>query len=157
MSQCISVVREDTLVRKFQKNEPYYAARWMLSQLVPVELLKKIKLEVFIRKMTHQHGNCWAYNKCPFEYNIVVNSILGRRESLRVIAHESVHVMQYATGKMKDLWGQHNRGKILWENKTMEPSDSGSFYYNSPWEKEAYGKQEKLMRAYLRHVKSLSS
>lgn len=150
MSLCISFP-EDTVVRKFEVNEPYNAARWYLSRLVPSGLAEKIHLEVYLRKMKYQRGMCWAYENHPLEYTIVIDSNMGRRDSLRALAHESVHVMQYATGKMKDLWGQ-NQGKVLWKNRMMDNIDTGSAYYNSPWEKEAYGTQERLLRSYLRQL-----
>lgn len=154
MSQCISSATEDTLMRKFETNEPYYAARWFISRIVPAELADNIDLEVYIRRMKHQKGMCWAYEKFPLSYTIVISSELGRRDSLRALAHESKHVEQYATGRMQDMWGQH-RGKVLWKNQMMENIDTGSAYYNSPWEKEAYGAQERLMQSYLRYVKKL--
>lgn len=150
MSLCISF-SEDTVVRKFAVNEPYNAARWYLSRLVSSGLAEKIQLEVYIRKMKHQRGMCWAYEKHPLQYTIVIDSNMGRRDSLRALAHESVHAAQYATGKMRDLWGQ-NRGKVLWKNQMMDNVDTGSAYFNTPWEKEAYGMQERLMRSYLQYV-----
>lgn len=155
MSPCISsITDEDTLVRKFQRNEPYYAAQWMLGRLVSDDLLNKISLYVYIRLMKHQQGVCWAYEKSPLEYTIVINSMLGRRESLRALAHETVHVQQYATGKMQDMWGQY-RGKVLWKNQMLNDTDRGSAYYNLPWEKEANAQQERLLQAYLTHVKNM--
>lgn len=153
MSRCIITSGEDTLMRKFETNEPYYAAKWMLGRLVPSELVDKLDLNVYIRKMKHQHGICWAYQNHPNMYDIVISSNMGRKESLRVLAHETVHVWQYITGKMRDLYGQSNRGKVLWKNKMLENSDSA--YYNLPWEKEAFAMQEKLLDAYLAHVKKL--
>jgi hypothetical protein len=153
MSQCISFP-EDTSVRKFEVNEPYFAARWFLSKLMSQTSAEQIKLEVYLRRMKHQRGICWAYEKYPDEYTVVIDASMGRRDSLRAIAHESVHVMQYATGKMKDLWGQHS-GKVLWKNQMMDNIDTGSAYFNSPWEKEAYRRQEPLLQAYLRYRKKL--
>lgn len=153
MSHCISI--EDTPLRKFERNEPYFAAHWMLGRLVSEDLLNKIKLSVYIRNMHKQHGNCWSYEKSPLEYTIVIKSALGRRDSLRALAHESTHVMQYATGKMQDMWGQH-RGKVMWKDRLMENEIRGSAYYNCPWEKEANAMQEKLLQAYLAHIKKLT-
>lgn len=141
-------------MRKFEVNEPYYAARWFISRLVPEGLASKINIDVYIRHMTKQKGMCWAYEKHPLTYTIVIASQLGRRDSLRALAHEAKHVEQYATGRMLDLWGQ-NRGKVLWKNQMMDNIDTGSAYYNTPWEKEAYSIQEKLSAAYIRYVKKL--
>lgn len=139
--------------RKFERNEHYYAAHWFLSRLIP-DLVEKIDLSVYARKM-HDYGRCWTYEKSPFVYTIVVNANLGRRETLRTIAHEAVHVMQYVTGKLQDRWKQ-DKGKVLWKKTTLiDNSYEGQAYKQAPWEIEANAMEDRLMLAYLRHVKKL--
>jgi hypothetical protein len=139
-------------MRKFERNEPYYVAHWFLTRLIP-DLVDKLDLSVYIRAMDDR-GRCWSYEKYPCKYTIVINPDMGRRDTLRTIAHESYHIVQYATGKMKDLWKQ-DKGKVLWKKKIMENAYDGQAYRNAPWEIEASSMEEKLLRAYLRHVKKL--
>lgn len=144
-------------MRKFERNEPYFAVQWFLGRLIPQqEIFDNITFSVYIRKMHKQRGICWAYEKYPLEYTVVIASDMGRRDSLRALAHEAVHISQYATGKMQDVWHGEMRGKILWKNQMMDNVDTGSRYYNTPWEKEAYAKQDRLMSAYLAERKKMT-
>lgn len=143
--------------KKLHRNEAFYSAQWMLRKLVPCELVDTLIVNVYIRKMKHQKGTCWAYQNNPNTFDIVISADLGRMATLRTIAHECVHVMQYATGKMKDLWG-NNTGKVLWKNSIFEGTEENRrAYYKLPWEIEAFGMQEKLTRSYLDHVKKMGA
>jgi hypothetical protein len=147
---------EDAFMKKFERNEPYYAAHWFLSRLVRnTVIVDQIELNVYIRKMTKQDGVCWSYSEDPFLYDIVINSKLGRRDSLRALAHEAVHVYQYVTGKMRDVRNKR-KDKVLWmRSELLDNSYEGAAYRNAPWEIEAKDMQERLMNAYLRHVRKL--
>jgi len=73
----------------------------------------------------------------------------------RTLAHELVHVKQFATGQMsryivtkKTSSGRRLTG-TLWEGKVYTNSkyeDTDEGYYNSPWEIEAYGREVGLYR-----------
>jgi hypothetical protein len=76
-------------------------------------------------------------NYRPREFTITVNSKVGYRSMLLTLAHEMVHVKQYATGELRDSL----RGPTLnrWMNK---PYDSNvTDYWDQPWEIEAYGRE----------------
>lgn len=62
----------------------------------------------------------------------------GRKPILSVLAHEMVHIKQYATGQMRSF-GKY----VVWEGQTyVEETDDQ--YWDSPWELEAFGRQEGL-------------
>jgi hypothetical protein len=152
MSSCSTHFFEGIEVHKFDRNEPYDAAMWMLRRQVPAELADKVKLKVHIRKMKHQKGQCWNYKGDKFTFDIVIHSDMGRIKSLRTIAHETVHVAQYLTGRMKNVWPNKKQGTkraVMWKDKEFADAQSGKAYYDSPWEKEAYGMQDKIMNAYI--------
>jgi hypothetical protein len=54
------------------------------------------------------------------------------------LAHELVHVKQFATGKLKAYDGGH-----VWSGSTYPDSTP---YLDQPWEVQAYAKQEIIMR-----------
>ncbi len=73
----------------------------------------------------------------------------------RTLAHELVHVKQFATGQMNRhiVTKKTSSGKgvtgTLWEGKIYSSSkyeDSEEGYYDSPWEIEAYGREVGLYR-----------
>lgn len=72
----------------------------------------------------------------------------GEDDPLAVLAHEMVHVKQYATGELVDR-GKH----CLWKGKKFDEFEANSAeYFFSPWEVEAFGMQVGLYRLYCRSV-----
>ena len=68
---------------------------------------------------------------------------------LIVLAHEMVHVKQYAKGEMKDfVYG--NRVKF----KGSIINDNIVEYWDQPWEIEAHGKEKGLYLRFLEHEKN---
>lgn len=76
-------------------------------------------------------------NVRPREFKITVNSKVGYRNMLLTLAHEMVHVKQYATGELRDAL----RGPTLhrWMNKPYDKKNVD--YWDHPWEIEAYGRE----------------
>lgn len=138
-------------MRKFEKYEPEYAAQYFLRKLVSEELAERINMRIYFRNMKDDYGRCWAYQDDPLDYSIVLHSDMGRIQSLRVLAHETVHVMQYATKKMQDVW--HTKDRVLWKNRMVKNITAGAAHFELPWEKEAYKRQNSLLKSYLKHVK----
>ena len=88
-------------------------------------------------------GDCiWEDNTCtrPREFTIRINSSQSLQEMLSTIAHEMVHVKQYARGELKDFSRTTNVCK--WKGTTMEWEKI--HYYDQPWEIEAHGRERGL-------------
>ena len=71
-------------------------------------------------------------------------SISDRTEAIlnmpEVVAHEMIHIMQYQTGKLKDL----GPARFEWcgQEHIYHSKLNYHEYLNLPWEKEAYGLQD---------------
>jgi hypothetical protein len=63
---------------------------------------------------------------------------LGRHESMRVIAHEIIHINQYNTGK---LYYDQN-GQLFWDGELFDLNNIE--YEIRPWERDAYSDEGKL-------------
>ena len=63
---------------------------------------------------------------------------------LRCLAHECVHVAQYASGKMKDT---NSIQVTKWNGKKIDRR--GIDYFDLPWELEAYGQETGLMDRFI--------
>ena len=74
-------------------------------------------------------------NHRPKEFTMTVDSSVSRRRIMETIAHEMVHVMQYAKGELVDL---SRCGSTKWQNNLV---DSETNYWDLPWEIEAHGKE----------------
>jgi hypothetical protein len=82
------------------------------------------------------------------DFTITIDPNLGKRNTLLVLAHEMVHVKQYAKGEMKD----YLRAKsVRWCGKVY--NDNKMNYWDQPWEIEAHGREKGLYYRFLDEVK----
>lgn len=72
-------------------------------------------------------------NHRPRDFVITVDSRLSKKETLLALAHEMVHVKQYAKGEMKDIFRPVKMVKWHGDRYLYEEFD----YWSSPWEREA--------------------
>lgn len=142
------------------------SAKFYLTKLMSKR--SREKLSIFINVLDKSadddtYGYCDPRGKNPKtgrdEYEITcvhqpkINPLKGN--VYRNLAHELVHVKQFATGQMsryiitqKTTSGRRLTG-TLWEGKVYTNTkyeDSEEGYYSSPWEIEAYGREVGLYR-----------
>jgi hypothetical protein len=72
----------------------------------------------------------------PKVIGMVLDTALDQEKLIITMAHEMVHVKQYAKGQMTHT--KNGRGR-LWKGKKINAE-----YYDSPWELEAFGKERLL-------------
>ena len=73
---------------------------------------------------------------------------------LETIAHELVHLKQYATGQLsKRIWKSDNRVHYRWEKKDIGVQ-SDIEYKNRPYEIEAFEKQFPLVDKWTNYIKT---
>jgi hypothetical protein len=60
-----------------------------------------------------------------------------------ILAHEMVHLKQYITGELVDIPG---RNEVYWKGQVMMTTNNPDLwtYWESPWELEAFGRQQGL-------------
>lgn len=70
---------------------------------------------------------------------------------LLILAHEFIHVHQYASGLLVD---DLERGLVWWKGKVyLDPSNEpDSYYFYCPWEQQAFKLQSRLFEAYNEHI-----
>ena len=71
----------------------------------------------------------------PRDFEIEVNKYLDMRTMLETVAHEMVHVKQYARRELKEL----TTGTHRWMGDIV--SDDDVAYWDLPWEIEAHGRE----------------
>ena len=84
------------------------------------------------------------------DFTITINPNLGKRNMLLVLAHEMVHVKQYAKGEMKD-YVRMNR--VKWKGKVY--NDKKIDYWEQPWEIEAHGREKGLYYKFTDYMRRL--
>ena len=81
-------------------------------------------------------------------YRMMIRETMSHDEVLAAVAHEFVHVKQFATGQLRDYVSDPDF--VRWENEAHEYIEDTEFYWFAPWEIEAYGKERGLFKMFLK-------
>jgi hypothetical protein len=118
-------------------------AEWCSVKLMGSRLSNVVNVEIELRRdMGDSLGNA-TYddsNHRPREFIMEVNasSNIRLRKILETVAHEMVHIKQYAKGEMKDLISRPANIR-KWQGKEIDTNTIS--YWDLPWEIEAYGRE----------------
>jgi hypothetical protein len=136
------------------RSEIEYATGFFLKKLMPHQLVSKLTVNMSITDLGNYKGECCQESveigTNPREFWVGLSKKLKRRGTLRVIAHECVHIKQGATGQMWDYSGA-DAGWTRWNKRDVRDKDWA--YKQRPWEKEAFRREKVLYNAYMRHLK----
>lgn len=131
---------------KEQKRLAKSLANFCLEKLISSRLSNKLEIRVAFKptlyKKTESYGETAYYedsNIPPRDFIIELDSNLRLRSMLETLAHEMVHVKQWATGEMKET--KHNFITKFRKHKVNSEKVS---YWDQPWEIEAMGREEGL-------------
>ena len=128
------------------KAEIKFAVAFFARYLMGDTLAKKLDLEIrFENQGKIAEGHCVPLDaeRRPRSFEIGVNPNLRRYKMLQCIAHEMVHVKQYATGELTN-----HLITAKWQGKVYKITNSFEDYLNWPWEIEAYGRDRSLYLFY---------
>jgi len=126
----------------------YDAIEMCLTKFVP-----RLKDKIFIQLNGEydlldnegHYGDCDWHDfdsQLPRQFTIRVDNNLPLNLFISTILHEMVHVKQYAKGEMRWL---SRKERTRWKDKII--SDRRN-YHDLPWEIEAHGYEEGLMRQF---------
>ena len=128
------------------------ALQWYARDLMP-QLTTKIHLELnvtenLIRDEEMDAAVTWLQDPVkPRKFVMEIDAGLSLERTLEMLAHEMVHVKQFATGELVDS----SSGKtVKWQGKRVSVRDDEG-YWTLPWEIEAYGRQPGLYARFCRH------
>ena len=115
------------------------ATQYYCYQLLPSRIVRNINIEIQLKKDLEEDGFCEIadYNtkgKARY-FTIELDRSLNKKTLLRTLAHECVHIKQYAMGELDE-------GMSVWRGKRVN-SDNVP-YWDHPWEIEAYGREKGL-------------
>lgn len=130
------------------------ALRWYGLHLLGKRLYDRVELEVSFTKEglgTDVYAYCdWNdTNHKSRDFTITIRPDLSKKQMLLALAHEMIHVKQYAKGELRDYVRTNKckfRGK-LYDDKTG--------YWELPWEIEAHGCERSLYNRFNEYVRSL--
>lgn len=109
--------------------------------LVPRMKSLSIEVELIPNLLSKEgiYGDCfpedWADSYRPREFVIRADSRINKRDMLITVAHEMVHMKQFARGELYHSSVKHaNKWKGKWYKQDSE-------YWDLPWEIEAHGRE----------------
>ena len=111
------------------------------DKLFSTNLKHKITIDVeFTRTLYKEDGLLGEVdfednNHRPKDFTMVVDCTGPQRRVMETIAHEMVHIKQYAKGELVDL---SRCGSTRWMENIV---DKNTNYWDLPWEIEAHGKE----------------
>lgn len=117
------------------------------DKLISPQLAKNITVKVQIKDNLNAGGYCdfednWPYP--PRDFTIEVCRTRKKIHMFIALAHEMVHLKQYAKSEMKDKLYKR-KYVTLWKGQIYEDIS----YWDSPWEIEAYGLENSLVAKFL--------
>ena len=124
------------------------ALQWYARDLLP-KLTTKIGIELNIvtNLVRDQQMDAAVTGLEERKFVMEVDADLDLDRTLEMLAHEMVHVKQFALGELVDNPG----GKtVKWQGKRVSVRDDDG-YWTLPWEIEAYGRQPGLYARFCRH------
>ena len=68
---------------------------------------------------------------------------------LQTLAHEIVHVKQYALGELRERVTKDKSSSIIWKSKRWNPPEGSHEYWDCPWEIEAFGREYGLYKRFI--------
>lgn len=117
--------------RKKQRELAESMINYCIKKLMP--RMRTLYIDVNLNKKCDALGYCLALDNREFELEIQSDQSL--RRFLETVAHEMVHVKQYARGELYESTAQN---KHKWQGEWL---DKDPEYYDRPWEIEAHGRE----------------
>ena len=134
----LHVKGSDNKTRKLVKT----AAWWYAEKLMGKRLLRSLEITINLKKNLldkdgHEGTAIWEDDNIrPKEFTISLDSTCTIRNILITLAHEMVHIKQWAKGEMYEYAEQD----MVRFNKTKF-NLANINYWDYPWEIEAFGRQ----------------
>lgn len=128
---------------RLDRSTLYRAVEFFGQRLMGKRLSKNVSVRIVFVKGLGCDANCtWEDdNHRPREFSVLVNSRFAMPKTLAALAHEMVHVKQYARGELKDYFNMPTtcrfNGKV-YDTKKLD-------YFDYPWEKEAFSLENRLV------------
>jgi len=123
--------------KQYAKSIALFAGEKLMSKRLFNKLELRIQLTPNLIKKEGIFGDCiWEDEEnWPKEFTMRVDTTSKLRTMLETVAHEMVHVKQYARNELRELTSQ-KRHRFMGEYYEQDMD-----YYDEPWEIEAHGRE----------------
>ena len=116
--------------RPFVKRAALFYAEQLMTPKMLENIFVRVKFDPKIDALGYAEVINYNESNKPREFQIELNPSAGSHDILETLAHEMVHVKQYAYSEMNEYGNRWRGQRINTENLD---------YYDEPWEIEAYG------------------
>jgi len=142
----VGITKQSKITKAELRRAAHFFSRCLLTQNVNPTITVTLKFDSSLRGSSTWGDAGFRGRKFrPKEYDIRLNPALNRQNMLRVLAHEMVHVKQWAPGTMMD----YANGQIRFRRKKY--SDRWVYSkkpWSLPWEQDAILKENILLELY---------
>ena len=136
-------------VRKLVEHATWFYAEKLMGKRLISGLEITINLKKNLLEEENEGNAIWEDDGYrPKEFTIELDSTAKIRNLLITLAHEMVHVKQWAKNEMYEYMNVAGLVRFKGEKFHMEITD----YWDYPWEIEAYGKQLGLFVRFCEHM-----
>lgn len=143
------------------------ALLFFMRELIPDDIYEELCVDVVVVRNHYYEGECVNEDMeddfvsdiktNPREFTIYLRN-MPIHDMIVTLAHECVHVKQHALNelsRMRIVTDDGNFDMPVWKGMPWVPNKDEVFYYDSPWEIEAYGKQIGMVHRFTKYWEGL--
>jgi hypothetical protein len=124
--------------KKHARSMAEYCCKMLMPKITTLDI--EIKIKSFGKDDTYGYAMPLDDHSNPRCFELEINKNARLRRLLETVAHEMVHVKQYARGELFESIGKH--GKHRWQGEWLSDSSKHvTEYWDQPWEIEAHGRE----------------
>ena len=124
------------------------AVEFFAHQLMDPRMVRKLELDIEHNPKLDVQGECVSEDdtKNPRWFTITLRDGKDDEELIKTLAHEMVHVKQYAKNELAKVLTAARGGRGIriaskWKGEIWDPKKKEDAYWDCPWEIEAYGRE----------------
>lgn len=124
------------------------AAEFFAHQLMDPRMVRNLELDIEHNPKLDVQGECVSEDdtKNPRWFTITLRNGKDDEELIKTLAHEMVHVKQYAKNELAKVLTAARGGRGIriaskWKGEIWDPKKKEDAYWDCPWEIEAYGRE----------------
>ena len=114
---------------KKQRQMALSLANYCVKKLMPRK--RVLSIDIALRSISGESALGYCLKETRSDFSIEIEKRQSHRRLLETLAHELVHVKQYAQGELK--------GENCWMGKVVNPKNTD--YWDLPWEIDAHGRE----------------
>lgn len=132
---------------KAKTKELREAADFFARQLMHGRMVNNLMIDIEKVRRLDVMGECVNEDdtRNPRWFTINLRDASGDDDVVKTLAHEMVHVKQYAKNEMKTQMRVTRGGGFqratVWQGEVWNPKSKEDEYWDCPWEIEAYGRE----------------